>query len=113
MNSRKIRLKSTEKYKKEKNVTKNRRKIRRKFVFAIRKLQFCRKRTGVMKRFENLCARMLRVKYLAEPKMDFSILCMHSGISSREADDMFYRLYGMSGAEVMESLCRDNRKAKL
>lgn len=64
----------------------------------------------MMKKYESLCARILQMESHLEPKLDLSIMSMFSGMKSKEADEIFFQELGMSGAEVIRSLCSAHQK---
>ena len=55
-------------------------------------------------KFEALCQELLALK--GEDRADFSfpLMCMAHGLGRNEAEEMFYREFGLSGEEVLEAL---------
>ena len=59
-------------------------------------------------KFEALCQELLTLT--GEDRADFSfpLMCMAHGLGRNEAEEMFYREFGLSGEEVLEALRSGN-----
>ena len=56
------------------------------------------------KKIEILCAGMLETQPDCEPELAFRLLCLSSGVRRKDAENVFYERFGLSGRELLEAI---------
>ncbi len=56
--------------------------------------------------FEVLLGRIGSTPLPFGAEVEFSLLCMHSGCGRKEVENRIYSEFGLSGEELVESVCR-------
>ena len=56
------------------------------------------------KKIEILCAGMLETLPDCEPELAFRLLCLSYGVRRKDAENVFYERFGLSGRELLEAI---------
>lgn len=77
------------------------------FAFSSDKVQFCEKKKAMENvLIESVYDTAMSLTSCSDSLPEFSVICMLSGCSSKEADNVFWESLGVSGEEVIREICK-------
>lgn len=75
-------------------------------AFSVCMCQICRRinvDAMIKEKFEMLCSGIMKTLPDCEPELAFRLMCLSYGIRRKDAENLFYEKFGLSGKEVVEA----------